>query len=375
MQMNFIGDIVERETPDTAPDPPDVRNQPPIVTRKSKWKQRRENTCREQKGSPPQTTVAGKLESATGTGLSEMEKVHLENIERMAKMSPEEIVKEREELINSLDPGVLQALLARAEKAESSIDPGTQSWGPWNANAPVIHPEGDPEFDEFPVMATNADYIQDRTNDSNIEKVAERSEPRQQRNVHFLKPVEPQPAEAGESSSDFLQKLHEKYFPSLPVETDKLAWMQPMNDNELNEYSSTAESLSPGELRFDFKGNLISPRLSLAIDPSMGLHHHGDAPAAAGYTIPELAHLSRSTVASQRCIAIQTLGRVLYKLNNNQYGDEITAALSPLVKMCRILDSLTQAADENQTRSVNVRAYATDALWLYHSSKQPARAV
>ena len=51
-----------------------------------------------------------------------------------------------------------------------------------------------------------------------------------------------------------------------------------------------------------------------------GLHHHGAAPEDAGYTIGELAHLARSTVPAQRCVAFQTLGRVLYRLGRGEFG-------------------------------------------------------
>jgi hypothetical protein len=52
-------------------------------------------------------------------------------------------------------------------------------------------------------------------------------------------------------------------------------------------------------------------RLILSIALGVGLHHHGQSPDKAGYTIRELARLSRSTVPSQRTIALQSLGAVL----------------------------------------------------------------
>jgi hypothetical protein len=53
----------------------------------------------------------------------------------------------------------------------------------------------------------------------------------------------------------------------------------------------------------------------------MGLHHHGDDPHAAGYTIPELAILARSTFPAQRCIAWQVIGRILFRLGRAEFGD------------------------------------------------------
>ena len=40
----------------------------------------------------------------------------------------------------------------------------------------------------------------------------------------------------------------------------------------------------------------------------------------AGYTLGELAHLARSTLAGQRCLSIQTLGRILHKLGLHKYS-------------------------------------------------------
>ncbi|KAK1067871.1 hypothetical protein LTR33_011270, partial [Friedmanniomyces endolithicus] len=74
-------------------------------------------------------------------------------------------------------------------------------------------------------------------------------------------------------------------------------------------------------LRFSFTGELLAPRTASLIPVTAGLHHHGDSPEAAGYTVAELAHLSRSTYAAQRCVAFQTLGRFLYRLGKGEFGD------------------------------------------------------
>lgn len=44
---------------------------------------------------------------------------------------------------------------------------------------------------------------------------------------------------------------------------------------------------------------------------NVGLHHHGDDPGAAGYTLEELFVLSRSSFLQQRVIAMQTLSRII----------------------------------------------------------------
>lgn len=59
--------------------------------------------------------------------------------------------------------------------------------------------------------------------------------------------------------------------------------------------------------RFDFEGRLVSMESGARIGMHEGLHHHGDQPAAAGYTLAELMRLSRSTVPAQRVQALRML--------------------------------------------------------------------
>ena len=50
---------------------------------------------------------------------------------------------------------------------------------------------------------------------------------------------------------------------------------------------------------------------SVDIPVTAALHHHGEEPEAAGYTLEELFHISRSTVLQQRVIALQTLSKII----------------------------------------------------------------
>ena len=126
----------------------------------------------------------------------------------------------------------------------------------------------------------------------------------------------------------------------------------------------------------------------------MGLHHHAEAPEAAGYTIPELAVLARSKVAAQRCMAYQTLGRILYRLgqgefgtekarqdtngpvqvivdpdaeedaeeNDNDVGSAMAAGLRACMEEGRVVETLTEEA--NRTKGhLTARTFAQEALW------------
>lgn len=187
--------------------------------------------------------------------------------------------------------------------------------------------------------------------------------------VHF---PEPKPApDLDPTDPDFLENLHSTYFPSLPNDPSKLAWMAPLPsegspaDME-SSYNPSHPALPASALRFDFRGALLPPSISRAMPTSKGLHHHADAPEAAGYTIPELARLARSTYPAQRCIAFQVLGRLLYRLGKGIFGQgsEMTMGMWRCIEEGKVLDILQQAAaNEGGHRSVS--AYAQEAVWLW----------
>ena len=173
---------------------------------------------------------------------------------------------------------------------------------------------------------------------------------------------------------DFLEKLHQKYFPSLPADPSKLAWMAPVptpgSAADLDSpYHPDQDSLSAAAVRFDFRGALIPPRVARALPVTRGLHHHGEAPEAAGYTIPELARLARSAVPGQRCVAYQTLGRLLYRLGAGQFGrpgDPLADGLWALCAEGAVLRSLhDEAALEEGRGHRSARAFAIEAVWLF----------
>eukprot|EP00966_Prymnesium_polylepis_P298252 6891751-Prymnesium_polylepis.1 len=62
--------------------------------------------------------------------------------------------------------------------------------------------------------------------------------------------------------------------------------------------------------RFDFDGARVDAERAATIGVHEGLHHHGEAPAAPGYTLAELMRLSRSAVPAQRAQALRTLANV-----------------------------------------------------------------
>jgi hypothetical protein len=128
--------------------------------------------------------------------------------------------------------------------------------------------------------------------------------------VHFPKP--PMPT-LDPNSPAFLDDLHATFFPNLAHDPSKLDWMRPRSAA-----ASSSSRITPDTARFDFNGALLPP--DAAVPDTQGLHHHGDAPDAPGYTLAELARLARSALPAQRCVALQTLGRVLYRLGRGDFS-------------------------------------------------------
>lgn len=124
-----------------------------------------------------------------------------------------------------------------------------------------------------------------------------------------------------------LLDMKERYFADVPVEYDKLAWMdsrfqkqQQVDDDQKHQ----DEPLDPvdkvyRQVRFDLQGNPVDPNVEIPVHK--GLHHHGDDPDKAGYTLAELFYLVRSQVPSQRAMVLTTLSRILWHAKREKKGD------------------------------------------------------
>lgn len=378
-------------------------------------------------------------------GLDEKARIDRENRDMLSSMAPDEIAEARNELLSNLDPALLQILLRRAnlDDASNARLPGEEPSQPEQAappppeiriqdesSAPTAEAPKEPTKPKKSVLFASVEDTDDKddkpaarktgddavfgkdeavpaANDlapiSSPENVVQDHEHDHDHDhdhshggggaVHF--PHAPAVPDLDPNDPDFLENLHTKYFPNLPADPARLAWMAPLPtadspaDRE-SPYYPGQESLAVSQLRFDFRGRLIPPRASREIPVSKGLHHHGVAPEAAGYTIGELARLARSAVPSQRCVAFQLLGRLLYRLGKGDFGggrgegeggaamgsavDEATS--DPRVQLAqgiwrslsegRVLDTLREAAgmEEGQGHRGS-RAYAIEAIWLY----------
>lgn len=321
-----------------------------------------------------------------------------ENKDLLASMSPEQIEEERQELFSRLDPSIVQMLLRRANIDEPSApSPFDEPTGP-DANT-----AGAPKPIEAPAIVvddtTAPEHKKNKPKKSvRFDEDAPPPEPPADLFDPSSEPPPPQPSSSSAADTfaantthfphpkplpdldpadpDFLETLHSKYFPNLPADPTKLAWMAPLPtpgsvaDRE-SPYYPGQSSLSIASLRFDFKGRLLPPSKSRTIPVTKGLHHHGQAPEAAGYTIGELGILARSAVPAQRCVAFQTLGRILFRLGQGEWGGgdddgDLAKGMWRTVQEAKVIESLLEAAEvpEGQGHRGS-RSYAIEALWLF----------
>ncbi|KAK6346038.1 hypothetical protein TWF730_010372 [Orbilia blumenaviensis] len=285
------------------------------------------------------TNTTATATSAHGGRIDEMSSIRAENAQRVAGMSSEERDAERQELMDSLSPELLQMFLKRAsldDEVETSRPP-VRTAEPIKESAPTTTttttttattttaaPAATVEPSSPATSPLPTDTPTQPNQPAHLENIPSTAFPPSVK-VHF--PAPPPPTtdpDPDPSSPTFLTHLHQKYFPNLPTDPQKLAWMQPLSSTKDEEdplYSPSLTSILPSSIRFDFKGRLLPPRKSRAVPAHLGLHHHADSPLSAGYTIPELSHLARSSFPAQRCMAFQTLGRVLYRLGVGAYSN------------------------------------------------------
>jgi hypothetical protein len=337
------------------------------------------------------------LQPAPSMEQTERQRIDDENRRKLAEMSETEIEQERQELFAGLSPALIERLLKR-----STIDdeppvrsffptadvPAESARRPSNAPRKVSFALPDIDVDEQKQKPTAEHHsISDPSprlgavdNIEPEELSSQKQSPEFDEAMEFGGTVHfPRPQTAPDldpASSSFLDDLHEKYFPNLAHDPSKLAWMSAATKEEDKSYDPSQAGLDPSVVRFDFKGGLIPPSTANALSTDLGLHHHGDAPSAAGYTISELAHLARSSFPAQRCIAYQTLGRILFRLGIGEFGREsdmdlegpegerakLAKGLWAAIKDNRVLDTLTEEANKERGHQTSI-ALAQEAVW------------
>ncbi|KAJ2656457.1 hypothetical protein IWW48_005020 [Coemansia sp. RSA 1200] len=295
------------------------------------------------------------------------EQASLENKDRIGAMSDAEIREAQSDIRSMLSNDAVERLLRRKQKS----DDGSSKGGVSGQTKRVQFAES------VQVAAADEEYEEDPSE---------------------APPPPPPPAEwVGEgmevdvdnnsigTDSEFYSQMKRKYFPNDVVEEAKLAWIlghkqsrSPMEKaisaGRKKEASAAAAAAASGtedvellskaisHVRFGFDGQTISEEVSGEIPTTAALHHHGDDPDKPGYTIPELLHLSRSTVPMQRAVALDTLGNIFHKINVGAWD----IARSVETYLC-LLDWEAELYLSGGICDANVtgRVAATVALWTW----------
>ncbi|KAG6337386.1 hypothetical protein ID866_1709 [Astraeus odoratus] len=145
--------------------------------------------------------------------------------------------------------------------------------------------------------------------------------------------------------------IRRRYFPDAPENDPSLEWIQS---------SGSSDSSEP---RFDLSGVIIPPSLSETLPSHLGLHHHAEGKRA-GYTLDDIFLLSRSTVPAQRASMLSVLAKIAYRLgiqvkqeDSSEKVVELTGKEDELRK--RILGAGLAAINERGS----VGAMAVQVVW------------
>lgn len=364
--VNVVKEIQERDI-DAIPAAPSMKSSrtgfPEHRPRKNRSVFREQKTAQPAQHPGPSDRAilhhAAKKHGVDMTAASQKADIDAENRARVNNMTLEEIEEARSELMAQINPDALRKFLQRANVDEDS-EKQEQQWQRHEAQEmSSAETSAKPASSQADEPAENAGYNMSNPPLSQNSTVHFPGPPRKKADY---KPLDP-------NSESFLKDLREHYFPDLPHDPNALAWLQDPTETENKEsaYNPDRTGFAPSALRFNFNGALITPSESLDIPTSKGLHHHGEAPSSAGYTIPELGLLSRSTLANQRCVAYQVIGRILYRLGRGDFGPrggEITEGLWTCIERERVLEVVMAEANRDKGH-VSAKAFATEALWLW----------
>ncbi|VDC07059.1 unnamed protein product [Peniophora sp. CBMAI 1063] len=139
-------------------------------------------------------------------------------------------------------------------------------------------------------------------------------------NGHGNAPTEPS-SDTGPSSTSRVvsqdpeegtpEDIRRRFFPHMSANDPALEWMADLPP-------ATDPTSGTDELRFDLTGTPIPPSLAQSLPTHLGLHHHADSAARAGYTLSDVLLLSRSTAPAQRAAMLAVLAKIIHRVGELQ---------------------------------------------------------
>uniref|UniRef100_A0AAY4C649 RNA polymerase II associated protein 1 n=1 Tax=Denticeps clupeoides TaxID=299321 RepID=A0AAY4C649_9TELE len=218
------------------------------------------------------------LVSGQGLGSSdaaqETMKIHQENQARLQEMSQEEILEEQRKLLHQLDPMLVDFVRSQKTRKLCGSPAGSSS----TRNRRV---------EDQGASQKNAAHDQCAVDTAPVEKEMD------------------------------VDMEEDKWVHMDKLEPDKLEWTR-----DLPRRKGAKKTM---QARFGFDGTLIPP--SEDLPTHLGLHHHGEDPELAGYSLQELFLLSRSQVTQQRVLALSILANIITKAHAGAFASDLKGSI------------------------------------------------
>ncbi|XP_059481416.1 RNA polymerase II-associated protein 1 [Neocloeon triangulifer] len=235
-------------------------------------------------------------------GPSEAQKIHEESLQKLSQLSEEQILEERKRLLASLNPETLKFFTNRQKGKGAGI--GEEPLKPTQAQ-----PKEEKMLEDQPI------------------------------------PEEDLPIPIEEAK---------KWLHMDVVENEKLKWMKKL---------PAPKPLAPGDphpARFDFEGNLMP--VNADVPETKALHHHGEEPERAGYTLEELLLFSRSSVMQQRAIGVSTIANILRLAKEGRFDLCLEESIIPQLVSAGLFAVLRFSLDDAVMMVVQAAAEALNYL-------------
>ncbi|XP_037343044.2 RNA polymerase II-associated protein 1 isoform X2 [Pungitius pungitius] len=289
------------------------------------------------------TAVTGAGRGVGGPDSSaESTRIHRENQAKLQAMSQSEILLEQKKLLSQLDPKLVD--FVRSRKAQS---------GPSSASSSK-QPQGENSKHNFPLENRNRQPVS--SDAALLFKTPPEVEMEQEDEEEE---VLPPPAV---TEKDLLLKPQKEWVNMDKLEPEKLEWMR---DLPAPRKKGTNKAM---QARFDFAGALIPPTEDLPTH--LGLHHHGEEPERAGYSLQELFLLSRSQLIRQRSLALGTLANILSKARAGEYRSVLKGSVVSTVLDAGLLFLLRFALDDSVEAVMSAAVHALKALLVCEDDEE-----
>uniref|UniRef100_A0A3Q1JYV1 RNA polymerase II associated protein 1 n=1 Tax=Anabas testudineus TaxID=64144 RepID=A0A3Q1JYV1_ANATE len=262
----------------------------------------------------------------------ETTRIHRENQAKLQAMSESEIIEEQKKLLSQLDSRLVE--FVRSRKAQSVLSSASSSKQP-EGSFPLVNRDSD--------SSSAAALFQK----PKVEMEAEEKE----------LPLQPAVTE-----EDLPVKPQKEWVHMDKLEPEKLEWMR---DLPAPRRKGTKKAM---QARFDFAGNLIPPTEDLPTH--LGLHHHGEEPERAGYSLQELFLLSRSQVIQQRSLALSTLANILTKARAGEYLSVLKGSVMSTLLDAGLLFLLRFALDDSVEGVMSAAVHALKALLVCEEEEE-----